>query len=153
MSKIDVCRNYFNKVCITIDQESAQNLISIYDNSFKEVQFEAGTLSYINKSSQINRNAVISQYNSVSQYFGKDLSSIPDDFIKSNSISANEFGYYGNNMIVFNYNNALRFLGILYAGNNRPEKVKKGFSMLDTTLNKPIWWTGTKWVDAIGADV
>lgn len=28
-----------------------------------------------------------------------------------------------------------------------------GFQYFDTTLNKPIWWTGTKWVDATGADV
>lgn len=130
-----------------------ETLISSIPKHLKEVQFEAGKLSYINKSSQINRNTVISKYNSVSQYFGNDLSSIPDDFIKSNSISANESGYYGDNMMVFNYNNTLRFLGILYTENNRPEKVKKGFSMFDTTLNKPIWWTGTKWVDATGADV
>lgn len=29
----------------------------------------------------------------------------------------------------------------------------KGFEYFDTTLNKPIWWNGTKWVDATGADV
>ena len=29
----------------------------------------------------------------------------------------------------------------------------KGYQYFDTTLNKPIWWTGTKWVDATGADV
>ena len=29
----------------------------------------------------------------------------------------------------------------------------KGFQYFDTTSNKPIWWTGTKWVDATGADV
>ena len=23
----------------------------------------------------------------------------------------------------------------------------------DKKLNKPIWWTGTKWVDATGTDV
>ena len=28
-----------------------------------------------------------------------------------------------------------------------------GFQYFDTTLNKPIWWTGTKWVDATGASV
>ena len=28
-----------------------------------------------------------------------------------------------------------------------------GFVYFDTSLNKPIYWTGTKWVDAIGADV
>ena len=30
---------------------------------------------------------------------------------------------------------------------------KKGENCFDTTLNKPIWWNGTKWVDATGADV
>ncbi len=28
-----------------------------------------------------------------------------------------------------------------------------GFVFFDKTLNKPIWWTGRKWVDATGADV
>lgn len=28
-----------------------------------------------------------------------------------------------------------------------------GFQFFDITLNKPIWWTGTKWVDSTGADV
>lgn len=34
----------------------------------------------------------------------------------------------------------------------RPEKVL-GREYFDTTLNKPIWWTGTNWVDATGATV
>lgn len=29
----------------------------------------------------------------------------------------------------------------------------KGFQYYDTTLNKPIWWNGSKWIDATGADV
>lgn len=29
----------------------------------------------------------------------------------------------------------------------------KGFMYFDTTLNKPIWWAGTKWVDSTGATV
>ena len=28
-----------------------------------------------------------------------------------------------------------------------------GYQYYDTTLNKPIWWTGEKWVDATGAEV
>ena len=28
-----------------------------------------------------------------------------------------------------------------------------GWSMLDTTLGVPIWWTGTHWVNASGATV
>lgn len=29
----------------------------------------------------------------------------------------------------------------------------KGQCLFNNTLNKPIWWTGEKWVDATGADV
>lgn len=38
---------------------------------------------------------------------------------------------------------------------NRPSihSTKAGYCLFDTTLNKPIWWTGTKWVDSTGADV
>lgn len=37
---------------------------------------------------------------------------------------------------------------------NRPaENINIGFQYYDTTLNKPIWWTGEKWVDATGAEV
>lgn len=28
-----------------------------------------------------------------------------------------------------------------------------GFQYFDTTLNKPIWWNGTAWVDATGTNV
>lgn len=28
-----------------------------------------------------------------------------------------------------------------------------GYSVLDTTLNKPIWWQGAHWIDATGATV
>lgn len=36
---------------------------------------------------------------------------------------------------------------------DRPVDVKIGFFYKDTTLNKPIWWDGTNWVDATGATV
>lgn len=35
---------------------------------------------------------------------------------------------------------------------NRPEDAYRSFNYFDTTIGKPIWWTGTKWVDATGAD-
>lgn len=43
----------------------------------------------------------------------------------------------------------------LITGNTvqRPTDVNISFQYFDTTLNKPIWWTGSKWVDATGADV
>ena len=36
---------------------------------------------------------------------------------------------------------------------NRPLNIDIGFQYFDTTLKKPIWWTGTKWVDSTGASV
>ena len=39
--------------------------------------------------------------------------------------------------------------------NSRPTlyDVDTGFMYFDTTLNKPIYWTGSKWVDAMGIDL
>ena len=34
-----------------------------------------------------------------------------------------------------------------------PSDIYPGFLYFDETINKPIWWTGSKWVDATGADV
>ena len=39
-----------------------------------------------------------------------------------------------------------------YISNERPLNPVYGW-FFDKNLNKPIWWTGTKWVDATGADV
>ena len=45
--------------------------------------------------------------------------------------------------------------GHINKGNSRPTLSEKinCYIFFDTTLNKPIWWTGEKWVDATGADV
>lgn len=39
------------------------------------------------------------------------------------------------------------------ASDSRPTDIAKGFQYFDTTLNKPIWWNGSAWVDATGAEV
>lgn len=42
------------------------------------------------------------------------------------------------------------------ATENRPtfdEVNATGFQYFDTTLDKPIWWNGTEWVDATGVTV
>lgn len=36
---------------------------------------------------------------------------------------------------------------------SRPTGMWVGYQHFDTTLNKPIWWTGDKWVDANGSTV
>lgn len=35
----------------------------------------------------------------------------------------------------------------------RPSNVMAGFQFFDTTLSKPIWWNGSKWVDSTGTEV
>jgi len=35
----------------------------------------------------------------------------------------------------------------------RPAGKTVGYQYFDTTLNKPIWYTGTTWVDSTGATV
>ena len=52
---------------------------------------------------------------------------------------------------------------IIYLGDNklpcsgdtgkRPVNVNVGFQYFDTALKKPIWWTGTEWVDSTGTSV
>ena len=53
---------------------------------------------------------------------------------------------------------ALASIGYLCVGDTskRPTFLNggsSGYCYFDTTLNKPIYWTGTKWVDATGTDV
>ena len=36
---------------------------------------------------------------------------------------------------------------------SRPNNIDTGFQYFDTTINKPIWWTGSSWVDATGTQV
>lgn len=39
------------------------------------------------------------------------------------------------------------------AGNNRPDMPVVGYQYFDTTINKPIFYDGSKWIDATGATV
>lgn len=36
---------------------------------------------------------------------------------------------------------------------NKANIINKGFQYFDTTINKPIFWDGAKWIDATGATV
>lgn len=36
---------------------------------------------------------------------------------------------------------------------NRPTGIEVGSCYFDSTIGKPIWWNGSKWIDAVGADV
>lgn len=67
------------------------------------------------------------------------------------SINNYPFSYLENNNIVNNYRETLdKNIGNT---SNRPIRASKGFQYFDTTINKPIFWDGTKWIDATGATV
>lgn len=68
--------------------------------------------------------------------------------------------YFGGRTTVYIKDNGVGNTGWLviqaiYNGTTaqRPTGVIAGFQYLDTTLNKPIWYTGSIWIDAIGAEV
>lgn len=59
-------------------------------------------------------------------------------------------------LLLIPYNRSIKkFSSNEFCGSERPtlSKYDNGFQYYDTTLNKPIWWTGEKWVDATGAEV
>ena len=74
--------------------------------------------------------------------------------------SINRYVYYGG---YINNKGTIFFMGDGYNATysrygetkSRPSPTKTDINFLyfDTTLNKPIWWTGSKWVDATGAEV
>lgn len=67
------------------------------------------------------------------------------------SINNYPFSYLENSNIVNNYRETLdKNIGNT---SNRPIRASKGFQYFDTTINKPIFWDGSKWIDATGATV
>lgn len=64
-----------------------------------------------------------------------------------------------NNVDALSTNNVIKSINYTNKGatGDRPSKYLNNttvnYQYFDTTLNKPIWWTGTKWVDATGAEV
>lgn len=80
--------------------------------------------------------------------------------IRDNNVISCEGGSISNGTLGLSANVELRHLkgDCTIAGNPkgmglRPENPIKGESILDTNLNKPIWWTGSQWLDATGAEV
>ena len=55
---------------------------------------------------------------------------------------------------VYSINTAEEALQIIKSGTTRPTTgLVAGYQFFDTTLNKPIWYTGSVWVDCTGATV
>lgn len=69
------------------------------------------------------------------------------------------YGNFGRIILTTEYGRAYKraygvWCPIDYSGGGAPSGVIfTGYSYFNTTHNKPIWWNGSKWVDATGADV
>lgn len=62
------------------------------------------------------------------------------------------FGVVSDNFVI-DEDNIKQLDYVLQDTNNRPTNVLVGFQYFDTTVNKPIFWDGSKWIDATGATV
>lgn len=69
-----------------------------------------------------------------------------------NSVT-NDFGYIGTGQVVRRYDGSLIESKKVGTSAERPLSEYAGFQYFDTTLGKPIYYTGDKWVDANGDDV
>ena len=54
------------------------------------------------------------------------------------------------NGLVKVYNEIRQEINVSVPTANRPVNPSTGMCVFDTDLNKPIWWSGTNWVDATG---
>lgn len=84
--------------------------------------------------------------------FGKQII-----LLNENNVGINEgqIAYTDDNIIYRGIDNARYIKGKKYKslyGSERPSNKDIGDEFFDTTLNKPIWWNGTKWVDYNGND-
>jgi len=61
--------------------------------------------------------------------------------------------YYNTGAHISDANTPLIFEGHSGDTASRPANVQIGFDYFDIDLNKPIWWSGTTWVDATGTTV
>ena len=95
-------------------------------------------------------NSVSNQYGTIHiEYFGMNISPDEDGNVPDREIQKA-------NMSVVTTPTNVSFINLPSSSgvtNKRPTNIQSGFFYFDTTLNKPIWWTGTKWVDATGADI
>lgn len=87
---------------------------------------------------------VVSNGNNYECYFIKDFDSLePNESVSGSLVECR-----------FVLKNVFHPLNVIGNTDNRPTiDLVPSMQYFDTTINKPIWWTGTKWVDATGADV
>lgn len=149
----------------TFIQPTSQNAIwfsgeniKIKNNNFitnKELEDSRACLFLTDASNiVISENLFATKINSMNYYIMSSNSN--NIYLLNNIFSEKEINdrYVQGDGIVFIKDGEYRTRG---SSDERPiipiDKYLIGKLYFDTTLNKPIWWTGSKWVDATGTDV
>lgn len=156
---IDNCILQFNTRSQLIWEDNAEIINSAINNKDNALTFEDRS---VNNDSTIT----ITQ----SSFKSRNISTLN---VKNNNIILNK-GIYDiknitpalntgtvfidDNKVYIKTESGQRLIPYTLIGNtaNRPtfeNNKDSGFQYFDSSLSKPIWWTGTKWVDATGADV
>lgn len=158
---IEISKGYFTIPIIKVVGENYSNddmdkytVTNIFDNTWANFKFKNNTKLEILNNDYVDYKFMYNG-NWINHY--RIVKDSPSNVI--NKIYNVIGGYQGlllrddNNTIYILHGDTFRILNMPnYLTTQRPESVNKGFCYFDSTLNKPIWWTGTKWVDSIGID-
>lgn len=140
LTQVDVCGG---------NSKNEVNVLKFADKEYNPVNFSGLGRIYLRKNIvETNNGGIISHNNILTQ----------DMINKTNTIYIVQYDYDLNGATInIPEGSVLNFQGGSFNNGtfiyNRPTKVNIGFSHFDTTLNKPIWWNGSKWVDATGTTV
>lgn len=149
-----------SRISIPIKDKSGMTLVSL-DVRYSSVWVLNFLKTSANKNVEIEIKVVEGQYifpNLQDEYLGTTLSSVDSMSQASKGIPM----MYSGEIVFFDGSKARTANGHSVAAKKgttakRPTYLDNandvGYVYFDSTLGKPIYWTGTKWVDATGADV
>lgn len=154
--------SFINNIVDTCQLEISTLNLEIIDNHFKGTLKTA--IGLANASDSINSFKFIGNdytdtvtKNTLEYLIHFYYNNLTEDLINNITISDNKLALDTPIFIKFRLANLVLNINTLStnSGNtdNRPNKYYIGYKYFDTTLNKPIYWDGTKWIDAIGNNV
>ena len=168
-------KNYPNSVCLSFKEVPETNIIvdNLFINNIKQIQYHVLDDNGVDLFSKFKENKIarlgdILYQNQLPYWwngyyytdaFGFKKHKFFDKKSEAEKIQNGQLLYDSEtNKWYYLYNNEWTLiLTEDYIKNNAtnvlPDNPIKGMCVFNTTINKPIWWTGTKWVDATGVDV
>lgn len=163
------CLSTTQNVVATINNDGVINCSSVllkrdkYVNHKENEQYEIVIGKKYNTLDEFKERQYRFLYNSADVYFKKDgiLSKLISAKTKKDNLNIKGDMAIVNNIPIFCIGDNWICAdgareGIVRNGTTEKRPINGiyiGFCYYDSTLKKPIWWTGTKWIDATGADV